>query len=152
MREVLDYSQYNHSMPVLTKKIQLNTKGNTDILDITDDVSRIVAGGGLENGTVTIFTPSSTSGLTTIEYESGCLTDLRRLLDEILDPSRPYAHNARWGDGNGHSHVRAALIGPSLTVPFIDRRLSLGTWQQIIFIDFDNRPRRRELVVQVLGE
>jgi secondary thiamine-phosphate synthase enzyme len=139
-------------MPVLTKKIQLNTKGNTDILDITDDVSRIVAGGGLENGTVTIFTPSSTSGLTTIEYESGCLTDLRRLLDEILDPSRPYAHNARWGDGNGHSHVRAALIGPSLTVPFIDRRLSLGTWQQIIFIDFDNRPRRRELVVQVLGE
>lgn len=139
-------------MPVITEKIQLNTKGNTDILDITNEVSRIVAGGGLEAGTVTIFTPSSTSGLTTIEYESGCLSDFRRLLDEILDPNRTYAHNARWGDGNGHSHVRAALIGPSLTVPFIDRRLSLGTWQQIIFIDFDNRPRRRELVVQVLGE
>jgi len=144
--------QYNHDMPVITRTIQLNAKGNADILDITDDVSKIISGGGLEKGIVTIFTPSSTSGLTTIEYESGCLSDLRRLLDEILDPNRPYAHNARWGDGNGHSHVRAALIGPSLTVPFIDRRLSLGTWQQIIFIDFDNRPRRRELVVQVLGE
>jgi len=106
----------------------------------------------MKDGVVTIFTPSSTSGMTTIEYESGCLSDLRRLFDEIIDPERHFAHNARWGDGNGHSHVRAALIGASFTVPFVDKRLTLGTWQQIILIDFDNRSRRRELVVQMLGE
>jgi len=90
--------------------------------------------------------------LTTIEYESGCVSDLRRLFDEIVDPNRHYTHNARWGDGNGHSHVRAALLGPSMTVPFINSCMTLGTWQQIIFVDFDNRARRRELVVQVMGE
>ncbi|MFH1905870.1 MAG: secondary thiamine-phosphate synthase enzyme YjbQ, partial [Chloroflexota bacterium] len=94
----------------------------------------------------------STSGLTTIEYESGALADLRRLFDEILPADREYAHNARWGDGNGHSHVRAALLGPSMTVPFVAGRLTLGTWQQIVYLDFDVRPRRRELVVQVMGE
>jgi secondary thiamine-phosphate synthase enzyme len=101
---------------------------------------------------VTVFCPSSTSGLTTIEYESGALSDLRRLFDEIVDPKRDYAHNARWGDGNGHSHVRAALLGASLTVPFVDGELTLGTWQQIIYIDFDNRSRQRRLVVQMMGE
>lgn len=122
------------------------------MLDITDQVSKAVVESGLKNGTVTLFTPSSTSALTTIEYESGALSDLRRLFDEIVDPDRHYAHNARWGDGNGHSHVRAALLGPSITIPFVGSRLTLGTWQQVIFVDFDNRPRRRELVVQVLGE
>jgi len=139
-------------MVVKTNTINLNTKGNADILDITDHVSRVVVESGLRNGVVTVFTPSATSGLTTIEYESGCISDLRRLFDEIIDPGRHYAHNARWGDGNGHSHIRAALIGPSFSVPFVNSRLTLGTWQQIIFVDFDNRSRRRDLVIQMIGE
>jgi len=139
-------------MTVKTTAIQVNTRGNADMLNVTDQVAKAVMESGMKDGVVTIFTPSSTSGLTTIEYESGCLSDLRRLFDEIIDPERHFAHNARWGDGNGHSHVRAALIGASFTVPFVDKRLTLGTWQQIILIDFDNRSRRRELVVQMLGE
>lgn len=139
-------------MAVKTLSIQLSTQGNADIRDITDAVAEAVRDSGLANGTVTIFCPSATSALTTIEYESGALSDLRRLFDEIIAPDRSYAHNARWGDGNGHSHVRAALLGPSLTVPFVERRLTLGTWQQIIYVDFDNRARRRQLVVQLIGE
>jgi secondary thiamine-phosphate synthase enzyme len=99
-----------------------------------------------------IFSPSSTSGLTTIEYESGCVADLQRLFDELIPPERDYRHNLRWGDGNGHSHLRAALLKASLTVPFTNRRLTLGIWQQIVFVDFDVRPRQRELVIQMLGE
>jgi secondary thiamine-phosphate synthase enzyme len=139
-------------MPVQTLSIQLETRGDADIVEITDQVSSAAGQSQITNGIVTVFTPSSTSAITTIEYESGCLNDLRRLLDEIIPPNRPYQHNARWGDGNGHAHVRAALMGASFTAPLVDRRLVLGTWQQIIFIDFDNRPRRRELVVQVVGE
>lgn len=139
-------------MPVVTQSISLHTQGDADVLDITEQVSAAVSAAGLHSGTVTIFSPSATSALTTIEYEPGCISDLRRLFDEIVDPERHYAHNARWGDGNGHSHVRAALLGPSLTVPFVDGRLMLGTWQQIIFVDFDTRPRQRELVAQVVGE
>jgi secondary thiamine-phosphate synthase enzyme len=139
-------------MPIKTETINLNTQGNADIQDITGQVTQAVEASGLQDGVVTVFTPSSTSGLTTIEYESGCVSDLRRLFDEIVDPARHYAHNARWGDGNGHSHVRAALLGASFSVPFSNRRLILGTWQQIIFIDFDNRQRRRELVLQIMGE
>ncbi len=139
-------------MPVKTLSIRLGTHGNADIHNITDQLSEAVARSGLKDGAVTIFCPSSTSALTTLEYESGALNDLRRLFDEILPSNREYAHNARWGDGNGHSHVRAALLGPSLTVPFVEGRLTLGTWQQVIYIDFDNRPRQRELVVQLMGE
>lgn len=139
-------------MPVETRTISLRTQGNADMLDITSAVARHIDESTLRHGTVTVFCPSATSALTTIEYESGCLSDLRRLFDEVADPDRHYAHNARWGDGNGHSHVRAALLGPSLTVPFVDKRLTLGTWQQIVFVDFDNRPRQRELVVQLIGE
>ena len=139
-------------MAVNTLSIQVNTRGNADIQDITDSVADSVARSGIMDGIVTVFCPSSTSALTTIEYESGCIDDLRRLFDEIVDPRRDYAHNARWGDGNGHSHVRAALLKGSLTVPFVRGRLTLGTWQQIIFVDFDNRSRRRELVVQVIGD
>lgn len=139
-------------MTIKTITISVNTRGNADILDITERVSSAVSESGLNDGVATIFTPSSTSGLTTIEYESGCLSDLRRLLDEIINPDRHYAHNARWGDGNGHSHVRAALLGASFVVPFVNRRLTLGTWQQIVFVDFDNRTRRRDLVVQMIGE
>ena len=139
-------------MTVETKTISLSTQGNADMLDITAMVAERVRESALEAGIVTIFCPSSTSGLTTIEYESGCLSDLRRLFDEIIPRERDYAHNARWGDGNGHSHVRAALLKASLTVPFVKGRLTLGTWQQIIYVDFDNRTRQRELVVQVIGE
>ena len=138
-------------MNVKTKYIELKTRGNADILDITQEVTKMVAETRLNAGIITLFSPSATSAITTIEYESGCLTDLRRLFDEIVDPARHYDHNARWGDGNGHSHVRAALLGPSLTVPFVDGRLTLGTWQQIIFIDFDNRGRQRRLVAQIIG-
>ncbi len=139
-------------MTVQTQSIELQTKGDADVLDITAQVARAVQKCGLQDGIVTVFCPSATSALTTIEYESGCVSDLRRLFDEIVAPDRHYAHNARWHDGNGHSHVRAALLGPSLTVPFVNGRLTLGTWQQIIYVDFDNRPRQRELIVQLLGE
>lgn len=139
-------------MTVKTLSIQLSTRGNADMVDITGQVQQIVNQSGLSDGIVTIFTPSSTSGLTTIEYESGCLSDLKRLFDQIAPPEQHYAHNARWGDGNGHSHLRAALLKASLTVPFVAGRLTLGTWQQIIFVDFDNRSRQRELIVQVMGE
>jgi secondary thiamine-phosphate synthase enzyme len=139
-------------MPVKTFSIQLSTRGNADIHDITDQVASHVIQTGLKDGTVTIFCPSSTSALTTIEYEPGALSDLRLLFDEIVPPNREYAHNARWGDGNGHSHIRAALLGPSLTVPFVNGNLTMGTWQQVIYVDFDNRPRKRELVLQLIGE
>jgi len=139
-------------MSVKSLTIQLSTRGNADIHDITDQVASNVIQSGLKDGTVTIYCPSSTSGLTTIEYESGALSDLKRLFDEIIPPDREYAHNARWGDGNGHSHIRASLLGPSLTVPFVNGRLTLGTWQQIIYVDFDNRPRKRELILQLIGE
>ena len=137
---------------IRSEYIEFSTNGGADMVDVTDQVAEVVADSKLSSGIVTLFTPSATSGLTTIEYESGCVSDLRRLFDEIVNPQRHYDHNARWGDGNGHSHVRAALVGPSLTVPFVNGRLTLGTWQQIIFIDFDNRTRRRRLVVQIMGE
>ena len=139
-------------MTVKTANLDLSTRGNADILDVTESIRGAVAESGVKNGSVTVFTPSSTSALTTIEYEGGALNDLRRLFDEIIPADRDYAHNARWGDGNGHSHVRAALLGASLSVPFVNGRLTLGTWQQIIFIDFDNRPRNRELILQIIGE
>jgi len=139
-------------MTVKSLSLELSTRGDADIYDITDQLARQVAQSGIRNGTVTIFCPSSTSALTTIEYESGALSDLRRLFDEIVPQNREYSHNARWHDGNGHSHVRAALLGPSLTIPFVNGELTLGTWQQVIYLDFDNRPRRRELVLQVMGD
>lgn len=137
---------------VQSETIRISTQGNADIIDITGRVAELVKQSGLQSGVATVFSSSSTSALTTIEYEPGALKDLQRLFDEIADPNRPYAHNARWGDGNGHSHVRAALLGPSLGVPFVDKRLMLGAWQQIILVDFDNRPRQRELVVQLVGD
>jgi len=139
-------------MAVKTYSIELQTKGNADVLDITQQVSHEIKESGLSQGIATIFCSSSTSGLTTLEYESGCVQDLKRLFDEIIDPTRNYAHNARWGDGNGHSHIRAALLGSSFTVPFVDKKLTLGTWQQIVYVDFDNRSRHREIIVQLVGE
>jgi secondary thiamine-phosphate synthase enzyme len=139
-------------MTVKTISLTIHSQGNADIQDISGAVEDAIIQSGLKNGITTVFCPSSTSAVTTIEYESGCLSDLRRLFNEIIDPRQAYQHNAKWGDGNGHSHVRAALLGPSLTVPFVDGRLTLGTWQQVVFVDFDVRPRQRQLVVQVMGE
>jgi len=139
-------------MPVQSLTIKLSTKGNADIHDITGRVESALSNSELKDGVVTIFCPSSTSALTTIEYEDGCLTDLQRLFEEIIPSNREYAHNARWGDGNGHSHIRAALLGASLNVPFVEGNLALGTWQQIIYVDFDVRPRQRELILQLIGE
>lgn len=139
-------------MAVVTIAHTLATRGHADMIDITEEVGQAVFQSGLVSGIITIFCPSSTSGVTTIEYEPGALQDLKRLMDEIIPANRDYAHDAAWGDGNGHSHVRSALLGASLTVPFSNGRLILGTWQQIIYVDFDNRPRRRELVFQVMGE
>jgi secondary thiamine-phosphate synthase enzyme len=139
-------------VPVKTFSLPLTSRGNAEVHEITDQVAEHVDLSGLKNGTVTIFCPSSTSGVTTIEFESGAVSDLKRLFDEIIPADREYAHNARWGDGNGHSHIRASVLGPSLTIPFVSGRLTLGTWQQIIYVDFDNRPRKRELVLQVIGE
>lgn len=132
-------------MPIKTLSLSLSTRGDADIHDITDRVASLVTHSGLKDGTATLFCPSATSALTTIEYESGAMSDLRRLFDEIIPSNREYAHNARWHDGNGHSHIRAALLGPSLTIPFVDG-------QQVIYIDFDNRPRQRRLIVQLIGE
>lgn len=137
---------------VETLTLNLRTQGDADVIDITASVQEAVQSSGLIAGTATVFCPSATSAVTTIEYESGSVSDLQRLFDEVAAADRPYAHNQRWGDGNGHSHVRAALLGPSLTIPFVDGRLTLGTWQQIIYVDFDNRPRTRQLVVQIIGE
>jgi secondary thiamine-phosphate synthase enzyme len=137
---------------VITQELQLRTRGNCDIHDITSQVARMVKDSGLQAGIATVFCPGSTGGLTTIEYESGALADLRQVLDEVVPPDRDYRHHLRWGDDNGHSHVRAALIGPSLTVPFVEGRLTLGTWQQLVFLDFDTRSRSRRLVLQVMGE
>ncbi len=137
---------------VVNKRIQFRTQGNGHVLDITDEVSRQVRGSGLENGVVTLFTPSSTSALTTTEYEAGVVHDLQQLFDRIAPPDLDYRHNLRWGDGNGHSHVRHALLGASLTIPFVEARMTLGTWQQIIFVDFDNRARSRSVVIQIMGE
>ena len=137
---------------VVNKEIQFNTQGHGHVLDITDEVRHQVRESGLGSGIVTLFSPSSTSALTTIEFESGAVHDLQQLFERIAPADLEYRHNLRWGDGNGHSHVRHALLGPSLTIPFMDGRLTLGTWQQIVFVDFDNRSRARSLVVQILGE
>ena len=137
---------------VKTKGLSIQTKGEGDILDITDKVGNAVAQSQLMNGIVTLFVSGSTGALTTIEYESGLLKDFPNMLERIAPKKLLYEHEKRWHDGNGHSHVRASLIGPSITVPFIDGRLTLGTWQQIIFIELDVRSRRRNLILQIIGE
>ena len=137
---------------VLSGAISLSAKGFCDIQDITPSVSAIVSRSKIKSGTVTVFCPGSTGAVTTIEYEGGVLEDLKKAIERIAPSNIPYAHDQRWGDGNGFSHVRAALLGPSLTVPILQGSLALGTWQQIVFIDFDNRGRRRNIVVQVMGE
>lgn len=137
---------------VISRNIPVSTQGDCDVIDITRQVSQEVAEAGMESGIVTLFVSGSTAGLMTIEYEEGAIHDLQAAFERIAPERLDYRHNLRWGDGNGHAHVRAALLGPSLTVPFSQHQLLLGTWQQIILVDFDNRPRRREVIAQILGE
>ena len=139
-------------MTVVTKEITFQSKGNCDIIDISSQVAMIVEDSGISNGTVTLFITGSTAGITTIEYEPNLVSDFKNMWDRVIPRDIPYEHDSTWGDGNGHSHVRASTLGASLTVPFVDRRLTLGTWQQVVFIDFDNRPRSRKLVLQIMGE
>ena len=133
-------------------RISLTTKGLSDTIDITDKVATITKRSGVTNGLVTVFCPGSTCAVTTIEYESGVLHDLQKAIEKMIPSNIPYEHDRRWGDGNGFSHVRAAFLKPSLSVPLLCGRLTLGTWQQIVFIDFDNRSRQRELIVHVIGD
>ncbi len=139
-------------MTVLTENISVKTKGEVDIIDLTDKIEGAVENSGLSKGIVTIFVPGSTGALTTIEYEPGLLQDFPAALERIAGRDISYEHETRWHDGNGHSHVRASLLGPSLTVPFNDSKLILGTWQQIVFVELDVRSRARNLVVQIIGE
>ena len=139
-------------MPVETKSFTISTQGDCDILDITPDVSRELGQADVSSGTATVFVAGSTCAVTTIEYESGVLSDLKDAFERMAPEAMHYAHNARWGDGNGHSHVRASVLGPSLTVPFSNGSPLLGTWQQIVLVDFDNRPRTRRVNVQIVGE
>lgn len=129
----------------------IETKGFTDVLDITPQVERAVSASGVQSGIVLAFTPGSTAGLTTIEYEPGAVADLKDAVARIAPEGIAYAHDARWGDGNGFSHVRAALLGPSLSLPVRGGAVVTGTWQQVVLVDFDNRPRSRRVEVQVLG-
>ncbi len=134
---------------MFVRVLERRTTDGTDIVDLTDAVQRAVADSGVVNGFAVVFVPGSTAAVTTIEYEAGVVDDLRKAIERMAPRDIPYAHDARWGDGNGYAHVRAALLGPSLYVPVVDGRLALGTWQQIVLCDFDNRPRHRKVIVQV---
>lgn len=136
---------------VATGSIEFASGGHADVVRITGEVRETVKQTGLQDGTVTVFAPGATGAVTTIEFEPGVVQDLQQVLDELVPPGRTWQHNINNGDGNGHSHVRAGILGPSLTVPFVDGRLTLGRWQEIVFVDFDARPRDRRLVVQVMG-
>ena len=139
-------------MKVLSDSLKFSTGGFNDMIDITTEVSHKLTENGLKNGTVTLFVPGSTGGFTTIEYESGLVKDFTEFMEKIIPSDVTYHHDATWGDGNGSAHVRAALLGCSLSVPFSDGRMLLGTWQQIVIMDFDNKPRNRKIIVQMMGE
>lgn len=137
---------------VRSDRINFSTHGNNEIVDISTRVGKIVSKSGIKNGIVVITVLGSTAGVTTMEYEPGLVADTQHLFETIAPTGASYQHNLRWGDFNGQSHLRATLLGPSLTLPFVDGKLLLGTWQQIVAIDFDVRPREREVVVQMIGE
>ena len=132
--------------------LELETRGEGQVVDLTDDVVRCIDESGISDGTVSLFVPGSTAGLTTIEFEPGAVADLAEVFESLAPSDRDWRHHERWGDHNGHSHVRAALLGPSLSVPFVDGELALGTWQQVVLVDFDDRPRDRRIIVQIVGE
>ena len=137
---------------VHTDTISLTTNGFTDILDITDKVTAIASASGVTNGLVTVFCQGSTGAITTVEFESGVISDLKQAIEKIVPQHIYYDHDRRWGDGNGFSHIRAAIMKPSIGIPIINGKMALGTWQQIVFIDFDNKSRDRNILVQVIGE
>jgi secondary thiamine-phosphate synthase enzyme len=139
-------------MKVVTRKIELHTKGDPDLIDITSEISRILEKEKLKNGSLTVFVVGSTAAITSFEYEPGLVRDERELFDKLIPRSRHYNHDDTWGDANGFSHLRASLQGPSLTIPFEEGKLLLGTWQQVVLAEFDNRPRERRVVVQLIGE
>ena len=137
---------------IATSYLSFSTSGDTDIIDMTRQVSEKVVTSGIEEGYVHLFVPGSTASITTIEYERGAVSDLKEAIERLAPEDKYYRHNERWGDGNGHAHVRASLLGPSLTIPVINGRLALGTWQQVVFIDFDNHPRERRVIMQLAGK
>jgi len=137
---------------IKTDEIRFATEGPGEIVNLTDDIAEAVATSGINSGTVTVFAPGSTTGITTIEYEPGLLKDVPELMEKLVPSDRAYEHDNTWHDGNGFSHLRSALVGPSLTVPFVAGNLTLGTWQQIVYLEFDNRPRNRNVIVQIMGE
>lgn len=139
-------------MGIAQQSFRCSTKGRCDVLDITPQVERIVAASGLRRGLVNVSACGSTLGITTLEYEPGCVSDLRRALEKIAPADSDYAHNARWGDNNGFAHLRSALMGTAKSFPLSDGALALGTWQQIVLCDFDDRPRERTVTVTVIGE
>jgi len=139
-------------MPVVTKKLKLQTKGRDDMVDITAKVESAVQDSKIKSGIATVFIPGSTGSVTTIEYEPGLIKDIKEIGERIAPSNKTYAHDATWGDANAYSHLRSSVIGPSLTVPFVNGELTLGTWQQIVVIDHDNRARSREVVIQIIGE
>lgn len=136
---------------ITTERIELTTRGEGQVVDITPEIRSRVTAAGLKEGSVLVFVPGSTGALTTVEHEPGLVQDLAELFERLAPRNARYHHEDTWHDGNGHSHVRASLLGPSLTVPVVDGEMTLGTWQQVIFVDFDNRPRDRRLVVQLSG-
>ena len=137
---------------VVTQRREVATKGQGDAHDLTERVAAVVAESGSRAGIVTVFVVGSTAAVTTIEFEPGAVADVNRLFEMLAPRAADYRHHLRWGDDNGSSHVRAALLGPSLTVPFAEGELLLGTWQQILLLECDTRPRRREIVIQIVGE
>ncbi len=139
-------------MAVLTKFIELSTHGSGEILDITPHLRGLLHDTGLVNGMTAVFVPGATGALTTMEFEPGLVEDMGALWERIIPSDQSYSHDLTWGDGNGYSHLRASLLGPSLTIPFYDGSFALGTWQQVVFLDFDNHPRTRRLVAQFMGE
>lgn len=138
-------------MAVHTETLQLSTDGNAAVVDITPDVAQRLKSQKIKSGLVNLCVIGSTAALTTCEYEPGLVKDIKDIFDKLI-PAGRYHHDQAWGDGNGHAHLRSSLVGPSLTVPFNKKTMVLGTWQQIIFIDFDNRPRDRKITLQIIGE
>lgn len=139
-------------MAVISRTIKIHSKGENDLVDITSDAEKIVRDSKIKSGTLTVFVSGSTGALTTIEFEPGLIKDFPKMLERLAPKDIEYGHEQMWHDGNGHSHVKASLVGPSITIPFTDGKLLLGEWQQIVFIELDTRSRNRNLVLQIIGE